>query len=210
VYSPLISICGAILWLWWYELESLRLSVGERPIGTLGKARPRAARREEVVARRVRPHKRTSSDLHRPDRAWRKEHQFRKSVQDLKRARRHSLGTVVRARNRRQACCEIESGIEIRWSEDEDSEARETAADSTGGRESSSRSVRGTRVLVRCSAVRDATREVWLRQIQVISGHKFRIILWPALLWCRYVAERRLSVSSLSVRAPAETQPVRN
>src|SRR5450755_595878 len=164
--------------------KALRLSVGERPIGTLGEARPRASRREEVVARRVRPHKRTASDVHRPDRAWREKYQFRESVQDLKRARRHSLGIVVRARKRRQACCEIESGIEIRWSEDEDSEARETATDSTGGRQSSRYNARGTRVLVCCSAVREATRKTWLRQIQIISAHKTGIILWSALLWC--------------------------
>lgn len=52
-----------------------------------------------MVARGIRPRKRTPPDLHRPSRAGREKHQFRKPVEDLQRVRCIAIGAVIRLEN---------------------------------------------------------------------------------------------------------------
>jgi hypothetical protein len=92
--------------------------VGERPTGTLGKAGPRASCGQEMVSGGIRPHKRTPPDLHRPNRAWREEHQLWKSVEDFGRARGDPIGTAIRAGRRRCTRDGIKSQAETQQSED--------------------------------------------------------------------------------------------
>src|ERR1035441_4630210 len=77
------------------DAGSSRLLVGERPTGTFGQARPGASGGQEMVAGGVRPHQRAPPNLHRPNRAWRKEHQLRKPVEGRRRARRDPLGAAL-------------------------------------------------------------------------------------------------------------------
>src|ERR1035441_9513988 len=91
------------------DARSSTLLVGERPTGTFGQARPRASCGQEVVAGGIRPRQRAPPNLHRPNRAWREEHQLRKPVEDRRRARRYPLGAALGARRWKRAGWGVEA-----------------------------------------------------------------------------------------------------